>query len=148
MFGRPEHSVAGGEQSDSDQQAASGPKYCRDGISHTAEGRIQGEPPVSPGQCTWERPIQIVRDSLAIIDGDQVDVLAEPAFGEMRARKSSAADEVDPITDVLAEKCQQMRDQMIALDLLGRDAKLLCDSGAFVSVHAQQSMTRRGAAPP
>ena len=101
-----------------------------------------------PGQCTWQRHIQIGRDGLAIIDGDQVDVLAEPAVGEMCARKGRAADEVDPVTDVLAEKCQQMRDEMVALDLFGCDAKLLCDFGALVSVHAKRPMIQRGAATP
>ena len=55
----------------------------------------------------------------------------------MRARKGGTADEVDPVTDVLAEKSQQMRDEMVTLDLFGCDAKLPRDFSAFVSVHAQ-----------
>jgi hypothetical protein len=102
-----------------------------------------------PSQCTWQRRVQIGRDGPAVVDGDQVDVLAEPAVREMRARKGGAADEVDSVTDVLAEKCQQIRDEMVALDLFGCDAKLLCDFGAFVSVHSVlRPMIQPGAAKP
>jgi len=37
---------------------------------------------------------------------------------------------------------------MVALHLFGCDAKLLCDLGAFVSVHAERPMIQRGAAMP
>jgi hypothetical protein len=49
-------------------------KLCdvRAGIRHTAEGRIQGEPAVRSGQCTWQRRVQIGRHGLAIVDGDKV----------------------------------------------------------------------------
>jgi hypothetical protein len=42
---------------------------------------------------------------------------------------------MDPLAEVLTEKCQQMRNEMVAFDLLGRDAKLLRDfarSSAFM----------------
>jgi hypothetical protein len=70
------------------------------------------------------------------IRSDKVDDLAEPAVREMCTRQGGAPDELDPVVEVLTEKCQQMRDEMVALDLFGCDAKLLCDFGAFVSVHA------------
>jgi hypothetical protein len=41
-----------------------------------------------------------------------------------------------------------MRNEMVALDLLGCDAKLLRDFGAFVSVHAERPMIQRGATTP
>jgi hypothetical protein len=51
------------------------------------------------------------------------------------------------VAEVLTEKCQQMRDQMVTLDLFGCDTKLLCDLGAFVSGHAVfRPMIQRGAA--
>ena len=42
-----------------------------------------------------------------------------------------------------------MRDEMVALDLFRCDAKLLCDFGAFVSVHAVlPPMIQHAAATP
>ena len=40
------------------------------------------------------------------------------------------------VVEVPSEKCQQMRDEMVTLDLFGCDAKLVCDFAAFISVHA------------
>jgi hypothetical protein len=53
----------------------------------------------------------------------------------MGTRQSGAPDEMDPLAEFLTEKCQQMRNEMVAFDLLGRDAKLLRDfarSSAFM----------------
>jgi hypothetical protein len=144
----PQHSAAGREQLDPDHHAGGGSQYGRDCIRHTGERRIQGEPAVRSGQRTWQRRVQIGRHGLASVDGDKVDVLAEPAVREMCTRQGGAPNKLDPVAEVLAEKCQQMRNEMVTLDLFGCDAKLLCDFGAFVSVHALRPMIQRGAATP
>ena len=100
------------------------------------------------GQCTWQHGVQIGRHGLAIVDGDKVDVLAEPTIRQMCTRQGGAPDELDPVAEVRTDKCQQMRDQMITLHLFECDTKLLCDLGAFVSVHAERPMIQRGAATP
>ena len=99
-------------------------------------------------QCARQHGIQIACHGPAIVDRDEVDVLAEPAIRQVRTRQGGAPDELDPVLDVLTEECQQMRDEMVALDLFGCDAKLLCDFGAFVSVHGLRPMIQRGAATP
>ena len=89
------------------------------------------------------------RHGLAIVDGDEIDVLAKPAVRKMCTRQGGAPDELDPVAEAPAEKCQQMGDEMVALDLFGCDAKLLCDFGAFVNVHAVlRPMLQRGEATP
>jgi hypothetical protein len=95
-LGGPQHSAPGREQLDPDHHAGGGSQYCRDGIRHTAEGRIQGEPAVRSGQRAWQRRVQIGRYGLAIVDGDEVDVLTEPAIREMCTRQAGAPDELDP----------------------------------------------------
>lgn len=118
----PQHSAAGREQLDPDHHAGSGSQYCCDGIRHTAEGWIQGEPAVRSGQCTWQRRVEIGRHGLAIVDGDEIDVLTKPAVRKMCTRQGGAPDELDPVAEAPAEKCQQMGDEMVALDLFGCDA--------------------------
>ena len=61
------------------------------------------------GKCAWQRRVQIGRQGLAIVDGDEVDVLAEPAIRQVRPRQGGAPDELDPVAEVLTEECQQMR---------------------------------------
>ena len=63
--------------------------------------------------------IQIGGNALAICDRDQVDVLAQPSVRKVGAGKSGAADEVDTIAEIAAEKAEQVGDQVISFDLLG-----------------------------
>lgn len=71
----------------------------------------------------------------AIVDSDQVDVLAESPIWQVRSCQCGAADEVDTVSDGRAEKCKHVGNEVVALYLLGGDAELCCHAFAFVDVH-------------
>lgn len=50
-----------------------------DSTGHTTQRRIQDEPAMRSGQCAWQRRTQLDGHGLAVVDGDKVDILAEPA---------------------------------------------------------------------
>ncbi len=53
----------------------------------------------------------------------------------MCAGERRTADEVDPVTELLAQKGEYMRNEVVTLDLLGCNTELRCDRIAFVLVH-------------
>ena len=117
------------------------------GARHTAKRGFQRKAAVRTGECSRKFCIERGRDELAIVNGDQVDVLTEPPGRQMRAGQRGAADELDAVSDAVAEQAEHVRDEVIAFDLLNGDAESRCHRVSFIDVHvgAQASARRRDA---
>jgi hypothetical protein len=146
---RPQHPIACGQQLDAHRNASSGSQDRRVYICKTGERRIESEPPMCAGESARQHGVQVGGHCLAVVEGDEVDILTEPAEGEVSPRKGRSTDELDPVTEVVTEKGQQMRDEVIALDLFGCHPEPLSNLFTFITVHAAlRPMTLRDAARP
>jgi hypothetical protein len=67
---------------------------------------VKAQSPVGTSNCARQRVIQFLRDGSPTVDRDKVDILAEPAVGEMGPRKRGTTNEADAVTESVTEKTQ------------------------------------------
>ena len=96
------------------------------------------------GSATSRSAATVLRSSMAI---RSMSSLSRPSGRCVRARAVPPMKWIRSLMFWL-RNAEQMRDEMVALDLFGCDAELLRDFGALVSVHAKRPMIQRGAATP
>ena len=78
-------------------------------------------------QCAGECRVARRRYRLAIVECDQVDVLAEPPLRLVRACQRGTADELDLVLNACTEEGEHVGDVVIPLDLIAGGAELCCD---------------------
>jgi hypothetical protein len=74
--------------------------------------------PIKPTQDTTKTRREKGVDSASnaspplIASNNEVNILTQPTFGQMRARQRSPAEEEDLVGEILAQQSQEVRDQM------------------------------------
>lgn len=58
-----------------------------------------------------------------VVEGNQIDVLAQPCVAQVGAAERGATEEDDFVAHICGDRCQDVRDGMVAANLLIRDAK-------------------------
>ncbi len=104
-------------------------------LGHLANRRIPHQSPVAAHDCAWECAVEITSDLRSGTDRNQVDVLTETSIDQMRSSESCSADEYNPVREMHTQIAEQVRDQVIPLDLCTRDTELRSHRGQLVGIH-------------
>ena len=112
-------------------------------VRNAAECWVEGKSPVTAGERAGQGFVEIGRYGLAIADCDEVDVLTQPPIWEVGAGERGPTDELDSAAEFPAQEGKDVGDEVIALDLFGRDTESLDDGDLFVAVHCRAQVSAR-----
>lgn len=84
---------------------------------------------------TYECSVEFGGQRGAVAQGNEVDVFAEATVGEMGACERGAADEVHTVGESIRNRSEQMRYEVVTLNLFRRDPEPGGNSVTFVEVH-------------